>query len=82
MYKNIIMHENLKYIKQPFALAILGAIVYYMIELFDCYVNARKTSSLNRRTTIVFIILLFSLYFITIEENLEPETVFTDLGSF
>ena len=76
------MHENFKYIKQPFALAIIGALVYYMVERFDCYVNARKTSSLNRRTTIVFIILFVSLYFITIEENVEPEIVFTDIGSF
>jgi len=42
------MHENLKYIKQPLALSIIGALVYYMLERFDCYVNARKTSSLNR----------------------------------
>lgn len=76
------MHENFKYIKQPLALSIIGALAYYMLERFDCYINARKTSSLNRRTTIVFIILFVSLYFITIEENVEPENVFTDIGSF
>jgi len=73
---------DIKYIKNPVILAILGSLVYYLLERFDCYVNARKTSSLNRRTVTVFIILVASLYFITMEEKSQHSEIFTDIGNF
>jgi hypothetical protein len=60
---------DIHYLKNPIILSIFGSLIYYLLERFDCYVNARKTSSLNRRTVIVFIILVASLYFITLEEK-------------
>lgn len=72
----------MKYIKNPLILAILGSLVYYVIERYDCYVNARKTSSLNRRTVIVFLILVGSLYYITMEEKSNHSEMFTDIAPF
>lgn len=60
---------DIHYLKNPIILSIFGSLIYYLLERFDCYVNARKTSSLNRRTVIVFLILVASLYFITLEEK-------------
>ena len=76
------MNEYLKYLKNPGILSVVGALVYYIIERFDCYINARKTSSLNRRTIVVFIILLASLYYITIKEGSASQEIFTDIGNF
>ena len=76
------MHEYYKYLKQPVILALIGSLVYYLLERFDCYINARKTSSLNRRTSIVFVILVASLYFITYEEMKPNTEIFTDIGNF
>ena len=76
------MNEYLKYLKNPAILSVVGALVYYLIERFDCYINARKTASLNRRTIVVFIILLASLYYITIKEGSASQEIFTDIGNF
>ena len=76
------MNESFKYIQQPFVLSLFGSIIYYIAERCDCYINARKTSSLNRRTILVFVILLICLYIITIEENVETQDVFTDAANF
>jgi len=73
---------DIKYLKNPIILAILGAFIYYLLEKLDCYVNARKTSSLNRRTIIVFVILASSLYFVTMEEKSHHSEIFTDIGNF
>ena len=72
----------IKYLKMPIVLAMVGALIYYIIERFDCYINARKTSSLNRRTTVVFVILIAALYFITMEEKIAHSEIFTDIGNF
>ncbi len=74
--------DYINYIKNPIAVSIIGAIIYYLAERFDCYINARKTSSLNRRTLVVFIILLLSTYFITIEDKPPVQEIFTDIGNF
>jgi len=71
-----------KYIKHPISLALIGSLLYYLFERFDCYINARKTSSLNRRTTVVFVILIAALYFITMEEKIAHSEIFTDIGNF
>jgi hypothetical protein len=73
---------DIKYVKNPVVLSILGSFVYYLLEKLDCYVNARKTSSLNRRTIIVFLILISSLYFVTMEEKSSHSEIFTDIGNF
>lgn len=73
---------DIKYLKNPIILAIFGSLIYYILERFDCYVNARKTSSLNRRTVVVFLILVASLYFITMEEKSEQSDMFTDIAQF
>jgi len=73
---------DIKYLKNPIILAIFGSLIYYLLERFDCYVNARKTSSLNRRTVIVFLILVSSLYFISIEEKNHQSEMFTDIAPF
>ena len=73
---------DIKYLKNPITLAVLGSLIYYILERFDCYVNARKTSSLNRRTVVVFLILVASLYFITMEEKSEQSDMFTDIAQF
>ena len=73
---------DIKYLKNPVVLAILGSFIYYLLEKLDCYVNARKTSSLNRRTIIVFLILISSLYFVTMEEKSSHSEIFTDIGNF
>ena len=70
------------YLKNPVILAIFGSLLYYLIERFDCYINARKTSSLNRRTVIVFLILVSSLYFITMDNNNQQGEIFTDIAPF
>jgi hypothetical protein len=70
------------YLKNPVILAIFGSLLYYLIERFDCYINARKTSSLNRRTVIVFLILISSLYFITMDNNNQQGEMFTDIAPF
>ena len=70
------------YLKNPVILAIFGSLLYYLIERFDCYINARKTSSLNRRTVIVFLILVSSLYFITMDNNNQQGEMFTDIAPF
>ena len=71
-----------KYIKHPISLAAIGSLVYYLFERFDCYINARKTASLNRRTSVVFVILVAALYFITMEEKTAHSEIFTDIGNF
>ena len=73
---------DIKYLKNPIILAVFGSLIYYILERFDCYVNARKTSSLNRRTVVVFLILVASLYFITMEEKSEQSDMFTDIAQF
>lgn len=73
---------NIQYIKNPVILAILGSLVYYLLERFDCYVNARKTSSLNRRTVIVFLILVASLYFIISEEKSHHSEMIPGIAPF
>jgi hypothetical protein len=70
------------YLKNPIILAIFGSLIYYLLERFDCYINARKTSSLNRRTVIVFLILISSLYFITMDNNNQQGEMFTDIAPF
>jgi hypothetical protein len=70
------------YLKNPVILAIFGSLIYYLVERFDCYINARKTSSLNRRTVIVFLILISSLYFITMDNNNQQGEMFTDIAPF
>jgi hypothetical protein len=77
------MDNSLKYLKMPVILAVVGALIYYIIERFDCYINARKTTSLSRRTGVVFVILLSSLYFITMDEGVQKGgEIFTDIGNF
>ncbi len=70
------------YLKNPIILATFGSLIYYLSERFDCYINARKTSSLNRRTVIVFLILISSLYFITMDNNNQQGEMFTDIAPF
>jgi len=73
----------MKYLKMPLVLAMVGTFVYYVIERFDCYINARKTTSLNRRSIVVFVILIVSLYFITMDEGVQHGgEIFTDIGNF
>jgi hypothetical protein len=72
----------MKYLKMPIVLAMVGSLIYYIIERFDCYINARKTTSLSRRTGVVFLILVASLYFITMEDKIQPSEIFTDIGNF
>ena len=73
----------IKYLKMPGVLAIVGAVIYYIIERFDCYINARKTASLNRRTGVVFVILLSCLYIITMDNGVQHGgEIFTDIGNF
>ena len=73
----------MKYLKMPIVLAMVGALIYYIIERFDCYINARKTTSLTRRTSIVFAILLISLNVITLDEGVQKGgEIFTDIGNF
>jgi len=77
------MDNSLKYLKIPAVLAVVGALIYYIIERFDCYINARKTTSLLRRTGVVFIILISSLYFITMDDGVQKGgDIFTDIGNF
>ena len=74
---------DITYIRNPPILAIIGSFIYYIIERFDCYINARKTTSLNRRTGVVFAILVASLYFITYDEGGQKGgEIFTDIGNF
>ena len=76
------MEEYLKYLKNPLILALVGTFIYYILERLDCYINARKTASLNRRSLIVFVILFGSLYYITMEQNGGNQEIFTDIGNF
>jgi hypothetical protein len=76
------MQEYLKYLKQPVVLALVGTLIYYILERLDCYINARKTASLNRRSGIVFVILVVSLYYITMDQNGGNQEIFTDIGNF
>jgi len=76
------LEEYLKYLKQPLILALVGTSIYYILERLDCYINARKTASLNRRSLIVFVILFGSLYYITMEQNVGNQEIFTDIGNF
>ena len=71
-----------KYLKHPIFISVVGSLIYYIIERFDCYINARKTASLNRRTIIDFLILVAALYFITYETKTEHSEIFTDIGNF
>jgi len=73
---------DITYLKNPIILSTFGSLIYYLIERFDCYINARKTSSLNRRTVVVFLILVASLYFVTIEEKDHHSEMFTDVANF
>ena len=76
------MQEYLKYLKQPLILALVGTLIYYILERLDCYINARKTASLNRRSGIVFVILFASLYYITMDQSNSNAEIFTDIGNF
>ena len=76
------MQEYLRYLKQPVVLALVGTLIYYILERLDCYINARKTASLNRRSLIVFVILFGYLYYITMEQNGGNQEIFTDIGNF
>lgn len=76
------MQEYLKYLKQPAVLALVGTFIYYILERLDCYINARKTASLNRRSAIVFVILFASLYYITMDQSNSNAEIFTDIGNF
>lgn len=76
------MQEYLKYLKQPVVLALVGTLIYYILERLDCYINARKTASLNRRSAIVFVILFASLYYITMDQSNSNAEIFTDIGNF
>jgi len=83
MYKMDNSGMYMKYLKMPIVLAMVGALIYYIIERFDCYINARKTTSLTRRTSIVFAILLISLNVITLDEGVQKGgEIFTDIGNF
>ena len=73
---------DIKYIRHPVIVALIGSLIYYIIERFDCYINARKTASLNRRTMVVFIILTASLYFVLYEDKTQHSEIFTDIGNF
>ena len=73
---------DVKNMKHPIFVALIGSLVYYIIERFDCYINARKTASLNRRTVIVFVILVGCLYFIAHEDKTQHSEIFTDIGNF
>ena len=83
MYKMDNSGMYMKYLKMPIVLAMIGSLIYYIIERFDCYINARKTTSLTRRTSIVFVILIISLYVITMDEGVQRGgEIFTDIGNF
>ena len=72
-----------KYLKHPIFISVVGSLIYYIIERFDCYINARKTTSLNRRTVYVFLILVASTYFISMSgESCESPEILTDIGNF
>ena len=73
---------DVKNMKHPIFVALIGSFIYYIIETFDCYINARKTASLNRRTVIVFVILVSCLYFIAHEDKTQHSEIFTDIGNF
>jgi len=73
---------DITYLKNPIILSTFGALIYYLSERFDCYINARKTSSLNRRTVVVFLILVASLYFVTMEDKDAQSEMFTDVANF
>ena len=77
------METIIKYLKNPMILSVTGSLIYYLIERFDCYINARKTTSLNRRTVIVFVILVASNYFISMsQESRDTPEMLTDMGNF
>jgi hypothetical protein len=77
------METIIKYLKNPIILSSVGALIYYLIERFDCYINARKTTSLNRRTISVFVILVSSTYFLTLtQESHDTPEMLTDMGNF
>jgi hypothetical protein len=80
MYK---MDKIIDYLHNPMILSITGSFIYYLIERFDCYINARKTTSLTRRTIYVFIILVVCTYFISMSNKTtnSPEML-TDMGNF
>jgi hypothetical protein len=83
MYKMDNSGMYMKYLKMPIVLAMVGSLIYYIIERFDCYINARKTTSLMRRTSIVFAILLICLSVITMDEGVHKGgEIFTDIGNF
>lgn len=83
MYKMENSGMYMKYLKMPIVLAIIGSLIYYIIERFDCYINARKTTSLTRRTSIVFAILIIFLNVITMDEGVQRSgEIFTDIGNF
>lgn len=80
MYK---MDKIINYLKNPMILSLSGSLIYYLTERFDCYINARKTTSLNRRTIYVFLILVASTYFISMSgERCESPEILTDIGNF
>jgi hypothetical protein len=77
------MDSALQYLKNPIILSLFGSLFYYIIERFDCYINARKTASLNRRTIIVFIILCACTYYISLpQESTDSPEILTDIGNF
>ena len=80
MYK---MQNMNKYLKNPLTISLIGTIIYYLLERFDCYINARKTSSLNRRSVYVFLLLVSATYIVSQHEELAttPE-ILTDIGNF
>jgi len=77
------MDTIITYLKNPIILSLTGSLIYYLIERFDCYINARKTVSLNRRTIYVFLILVSSTYFISLsQESHDTPEMLTDMGNF
>ena len=77
------MDKIINYLQNPMILSITGSLIYYLIERFDCYINARKTTSLTRRTVYVFAILVSSTYFISLaKESTDSPEMLTDIGTF
>jgi len=77
------MDSILQYLKNPGIISLVGSLIYYLIERFDCYINARKTASLTRRTIIVFIILFVCTYYISLSQNSNNcQEILTDIGNF
>ena len=76
------MDKIINYLHNPMILSITGSFIYYLIERFDCYINARKTTSLMRRTVYVFVILVSCTYFISMShESTDSPEMSTEIGA-